>query len=86
MEGFSGWYLEGHRAKESDAFPYNGKGLSEKRLSSEQLVKHGRTGTVTLCTEASHFATGLGRHPVTQHHGMYGMGTLSVDAGSPFRF
>lgn len=59
---------------------------SQKRLSSEQLVKHGRTGTVTRSTEASHFATGLGRHPVTQHHGMYGMGVLRVDAEGPFRF
>jgi hypothetical protein len=30
MEGFSGWYLEGRRAKESDAFPCNGKEFSEK--------------------------------------------------------
>ena len=59
---------------------------SQYKASSEQLVKYGRTGTVTRCTEVCHFAIGFGRHPVTQHHGMYGMGVLRVDAEGPFRF
>lgn len=30
MEGFSGWNLEGRRAKKSDVVPYNGKEFSEQ--------------------------------------------------------
>ena len=85
MEGFSGGTWKAAEQRNLMLFLITVRNAQNK-ASSEQLVKHGRTGTVTCCTEVCHFAIGFGRHPVTQHHGMYGMGVLRVDAGNPFRF